>query len=146
MPISTRGRSTKQGSGPPFRHVEWSPPLKKSIKVTRDTSYPMPPWMHRLPTDRWRLTHQSTRFPLTAAVTYICRHCWHKTRMSNVFNAMYVDTVDTKHIYTFLPITFLIFNRFSIRKKFWKAETEGFLTIPWNTIYVDTVDTRHKYF
>ena len=25
--------------------------------------------------------------------------------------------------YTFLLITFLIFNRFSIRKKFWKAET-----------------------
>ena len=30
----------------------------------------------------------------------------------------------------FLPITFLIFNQFSIRKKFWKAETKGFSTIP----------------
>ena len=49
---------------------------------------------------------------------------------------LYVDTVDTKHIHTFLPITFLIFNRFSIRKKFWKAETVGFS----NTIYVDIVD------
>ena len=58
---------------------------------------------------------------------------------------MYVNTVDTKHLYTFLPITFLIFNRFSIRKKVWKAETEGFSTIS-NTTYVDTVDTRHKYF
>ena len=76
---------------------------------------------------------------------YICRHCWHKTRISNAFNAMYVDTVNTKHLYTFLPITFLIFNRFSICKKFWKAETEGFSTIS-NTIYVNTVDTRHKYF
>ena len=47
--------------------------------------------------------------------------------ISNAFNAIYVDTVDTKHIHTFLPITFLIFNRFWIRKKFWKAETEGFL-------------------
>ena len=28
-----------------------------------------------------------------------------------------------KNIHTFLLITFLIFNRFSIRKKFWKAET-----------------------
>ena len=66
----------------------------------------------------------------------------HKTRISNAFNAMYVDTVDTKHLYTFLPITFLIFKQFSIRKKFWKAETVGFSTIPSNTIYVDTVDTR----
>ena len=73
---------------------------------------------------------------------YICLHCRHKTRISNAFNAMYVNTVDTKHIYTFLPITFLTFNWFSICKNFWKAETEGFSTIPWNTIYVDTVDTR----
>ena len=35
-----------------------------------------------------------------------------------------------KHIHMFLPITFLIFNQFSIRKKFWKAETEGFSNIP----------------
>ena len=59
----------------------------------------------------------------------------------------------------FLPITFLIFNRFSIHKKFWKAETEGFSTIPsilymlilsildiiipnaFNAIYVKAVDT-----
>ena len=40
------------------------------------------------------------------------------------------DTVDTKHIHTFLPITFLIFNLFSIRKKFWKAKTKAFSTIP----------------
>ena len=59
---------------------------------------------------------------------------------------MYVDTVNTKHIYTFLPITFLIFNQFSICKKFWKAETKGFSTIPSITIYVESVNTRHKYF
>ena len=50
--------------------------------------------------------------------------------MCNAFNAIYVNTVDTKHIHTFLPITFLIFNRFSIRKMFWKAKTKGFSTIP----------------
>ena len=50
---------------------------------------------------------------------------------------MYVNIVDTKHIYTFLPITFLIFNRFSIRKKFFKAETEGFSTIPSNMLTQD---------
>ena len=72
---------------------------------------------------------------------YICQNCRYKTRISNAFNAIYVDTVDTKHIHTFLPITFLIFNRFSISKKFWKATTRLFNhTI--NTIYVDTVDTR----
>ena len=49
-----------------------------------------------------------------------------KIKAHNAFNAIYVNTVDTKHIHTFLPITFLIFNRFSICKKFWKAETEGF--------------------
>ena len=53
-----------------------------------------------------------------------------KIKARNAFNAIYVNTVDTKQIHTFLPITFLIFNRFSIRKKFWKAETEGFSTIP----------------
>ena len=53
-----------------------------------------------------------------------------KIKACNAFNAIYVNTVDTKHINTFLPIIFLIFNRFSIRKKFWKAETEGFSTIP----------------
>ena len=55
-------------------------------------------------------------------------------------NTIYVNTVDTrqgslmhsmlsmstlsiqKHIHTFLPITFLIFKRFSICKKFWKAK------------------------
>ena len=35
----------------------------------------------------------------------------------------------SKHIITFLPITFLIFNWLSIHKKFWKAESEGFSTI-----------------
>ena len=64
------------------------------------------------------------------AIYYICRHCWFRTRISNAFNAIYVDTVDAKHIHTFLPITFLIFNWFSIRKRFWKAETEDFSTIP----------------
>ena len=62
-----------------------------------------------------------------------------KIKACNAFNAIYVNTVDTKHIHTFLPITFLIFNRFSIQKMFWKAETQGFSTIPSNTIYVDTV-------
>ena len=39
-----------------------------------------------------------------------------KIKAHNAVNSIYVDTVDTKH--TFLPMTFLIFNRFSISKKF----------------------------
>ena len=80
----------------------------------------------------------------------------------HAFNAMYVDTVNTKHIHTFLHITFLIFNWFSIWKQFWNTETLGFSIISSNTIYmlilliwvisisnafnamyVDTVITKH---
>ena len=74
---------------------------------------------------------------------YICRHCRYKTRISNAFNAIYVDTVNTKHIHTFLLITFLIFNGFSIRKKFWKAETQGFSTIP-SVLYMSTLSIQDK--
>ena len=41
-----------------------------------------------------------------------------------------------EHTHTFLLITFLILNGFSIRKKFWKAETQSFPTIPSNTVYI----------
>ena len=41
------------------------------------------------------------------------------------------------HVHMFLPVTSLIFNGFSIRKKFWNAENQGFSTIPSNSIYVD---------
>ena len=57
---------------------------------------------------------------------YICQYCQYKTRISNTFNAIYVDTVNTKHIHTFLPITFLIFNRFSICKNFGKLRLMAF--------------------
>ena len=41
-----------------------------------------------------------------------------------------------EHTHTFWLITSLILNGFSIRKKFWKAETESFPTIPSNPMYV----------
>ena len=56
--------------------------------------------------------------------------------ISNAFDAIYVDTVDTKHIHTFLLITFLIFNRFSIRKKFWKAELRLRAFQPYHYYYI----------
>ena len=49
-----------------------------------------------------------------------------------------------EHTHTFWFITSLIFNGFSIRKKFWKAETKGFATIPSNSMYIeDYYDLRH---
>ena len=62
----------------------------------------------------------------------------HNLRISNAFNAIYVNTVNTKDIHIF---AFLIFDQFSIWLKFWKAQTEGFSTIPSNTISLDIVDT-----
>ena len=51
---------------------------------------------------------------------------------------MYVKDVKMgkEHTHTFWLITSLILNGFSIRKKFWKAETQGFPTIPSNTVYI----------
>ena len=58
------------------------------------------------------LTVLTKKIPYTiyncVAIYYICQHCQCRTRISNAFNAIYVDTVNTKHIHTFLPITFLI--------------------------------------
>ena len=42
-----------------------------------------------------------------------------------------------EHTHTFWLITSLILNGYSIRKKFWKAETESFPTIPSNSMYVE---------
>ena len=73
---------------------------------------------------------------------YICQYSQYKTRISNAFNAIYVNTVDTKHIYTFLPITFLIFNQFSIHKKFGMLRLRVFQPYHQYYIYVNTVNTR----
>ena len=45
-----------------------------------------------------------------------------------------------EHTHTFWLITSLILNGFSIRKKFWKAETESFPTIL--CMYVEDVKDR----
>ena len=59
--------------------------------------------------------------------TGVCvMRCENSTLYTVASNTMYVNTVNIKHIHTFWPITFLIFNQFSIRKKFWKAETKEF--------------------
>ena len=42
---------------------------------------------------------------------------------------------------TFLLIIFLIFNQFSIQKKFWKAETH---TFPTNAMYVEACGRGQK--
>ena len=47
-----------------------------------------------------------------------------------------MSKIGKEHTYTFLHITFLIFNRFSIWKKFWKAEIQSFSTKPSNTVFI----------
>ena len=49
-----------------------------------------------------------------------------------------------EHTHTFWLITSLILNGFSIRKKFWKAETESFPTIPSNFMYVEACRKMSK--
>ena len=85
-----------------------------------------------------------------------------KIKARNALNAMFVETVDTlvfvaltQHLIqstmrcensTLLcikwPLT-LIFNQFSICKKFWKAETEGFSTIP-SILYMSILSIQDK--
>ena len=62
---------------------------------------------------------------------------------SNVTHVKGVER-SSKWSYTSLLITFLIFNGFSIHKKFWKTETYSFPTIPSNTIYVGGVESSSK--
>ena len=61
--------------------------------------------------------------------------------ISNAINAMYVQVVDTKHIHTFLPITFLIFNQFSIPKKIGKLRIMV-LQPYYQIIYMLTLSTQ----
>ena len=70
---------------------------------------------------------------------------WDSGLFNHIINTIYVNTVDTKHIHTFLPITCLIFNGFSICKKFWKAETQGFSTIP-SILYMSILSIQDKDF
>ena len=75
--------------------------------------------------------------------SYICRYCRSMSKQSihcvqNKLHSMV--HMSKQSIHMFLPITFLIFNGFSIRKKFWNAENQGFPTIPPNPIYVEAVE------
>ena len=69
----------------------------------------------------------------------------HYVHNIDTFNAMSKGSKDyvilKKRTNTFLLITPLIFNGFLIRKKFWKAETQTFPTIPSNTMYVERVES-----
>ena len=62
-------------------------------------------------------------------------------------NAMYVgDVKDGKrHTHTFWLITSLILNGFSIRKKFWKAETESFRILCMSKHVKDVKDGKRTY-
>ena len=49
-----------------------------------------------------------------------------------------------EHTHTLLLITFLIFNRFSIHKKFWKAQTRAFQPYHQNTVYMKSMSKMSK--
>ena len=104
----------------------------------------------------WTAENQSF---LTIPNIHACRYCQYRHNISNAFNTMLCRYGRYKHVHTFLSITLLIFNGFSIRKKFWTAENQSFLTIPnihacrycryrhkissaFNAMDVDTVDTQ----
>ena len=84
-----------------------------------------------------------------------------KIKHANALNAMFVETVDTGVCGSYTtpyteyyevenstllhikwPLT-LILNQFSICKKFWKAETEGFSTIPL-ILYISILSIQDK--
>ena len=85
-----------------------------------------------------------------------------KIKAGNALNAVFVETVDTlgsvaltQHLiqstmrcenFTLLCIKSalaLIFNQFSICKKFWKAETKGFSFIP-SILYMSILSIQYK--
>ena len=74
----------------------------------------------------WKAENQG--FPTMPNNMHTCQYCWYRHKISNAFSAMDVDS-RYKHVHTFLSITLLIFNGFSIWKKFWKAENQGFPTM-----------------
>ena len=86
------------------------------------------------------------------ALTVLISHMLLMLKGSKVVFVAYVHNIDTFNAMlkgskdyvmlkqgtnTFLFITFLIFNQFSIQKKFWKAEIETFPIIPSIAMYVE---------
>ena len=75
--------------------------------------------------------------------SYICRHCRYKTRISNAFNAIYVDTVDTLKTHPHIPAhNFLNIQCIFNLQKVLESWDSGLFNHTINTIYVDTVNTR----
>ena len=70
MPIGARGRSTKQGSRPPFWYVEWSLPLKEKYKG--HARHELPNAAANVQVTNRSLAAHSPEYsvPLMAAVTY----------------------------------------------------------------------------
>ena len=57
-------------------------------------------------------TRDQSKTCFNGSNTMLCRYCRYK------------------HVHTFLFITLLIFNGFSIWKRFWTADNQGFATMP----------------
>ena len=76
--------------------------------------------------------HVKTKDALTVLIVTLVTHVERVERSLNSYNcySCYSGWKGSKVTYRSLLITFLIFNGFAIRKKFWKAEDQGFPTIP----------------
>ena len=73
------------------------------------------------------------------AVCYVCQSMSKMSKIDQIHLRavmLCMSKMGKEHTHTFWLITSLILNGFSIRKKFWKAETESFPTIPSNPMYV----------
>ena len=114
----------------------------QEIKACHASMVQMLSYVETVDTQRSKQSEQS----IVCCVS--CRDCRYKsTSCFNGSNAMlcrYSRYKMNTHVHMFLPVTSLIFNGFSIRKKFWNAENQGFPTISSNPKYVDTVDTSRN--
>ena len=72
MPMNTRGRSTKQDSGPPSQPHRVEPTHnREGIKVMHDTSYPSAITNMQVTIRSLAANSPEHSVPLTAAVTYV---------------------------------------------------------------------------
>ena len=80
--------------------------------------------------DMWKVSEMSFSFSLNVILSMSKMSKIDQIHLRAVMQCMSkTSKMGKEHTHTSLLITFLIFNRFSIRKKFWKAETKSFPTI-----------------
>ena len=95
--------------------------MSKMLKMEKEHTHT---FLYRV-CDMSKMSEMSFSFSLNVDSIYV-KDVKDRSNTPQDCNAMYVEDVEDskkKYTYTFLLITSLIFNGFSICKKFWKAET-----------------------